>query len=168
MTTRRAACCCGQLHLAIEGEPSRISAIAWGANAAPARSSATKRGSAASRSPSRAKRPVEAHGRKRQHADFLFLSDVRLHCLLGERRLSGNFPRCHRELRRSEFSGADYRGVGGDASPLGLVATRHSVQANGEAGVITSPPMRFALVKSGRSNEAWPPPQDLKLRGSPV
>src|SRR5260370_14477634 len=25
MTTRRAACCCGQLHLTIEGEPSRIS-----------------------------------------------------------------------------------------------------------------------------------------------
>ena len=25
MTTRRAACSCGQLHLAIEGEPSRIS-----------------------------------------------------------------------------------------------------------------------------------------------
>ena len=24
MTTRRAACCCGQLHLTIEGEPSRI------------------------------------------------------------------------------------------------------------------------------------------------
>ena len=28
----------------------------------------------------------------RQHADFLFLFDVRFHCLLGERRLSGN---CH-------------------------------------------------------------------------
>jgi hypothetical protein len=25
MTTRRASCCCGQLHLMIEGEPSRIS-----------------------------------------------------------------------------------------------------------------------------------------------
>ena len=25
MTTRRAACSCGQLHLTIEGEPSRIS-----------------------------------------------------------------------------------------------------------------------------------------------
>src|SRR5271166_4444454 len=25
MTTRRATCCCGQLHLTIEGEPSRIS-----------------------------------------------------------------------------------------------------------------------------------------------
>jgi hypothetical protein len=25
MTTRRAACCCGRLHLTIEGEPSRIS-----------------------------------------------------------------------------------------------------------------------------------------------
>jgi hypothetical protein len=25
VTTRRAACCCGQLHLTIEGEPSRIS-----------------------------------------------------------------------------------------------------------------------------------------------
>jgi hypothetical protein len=25
MTTRHAACCCGQLHLTIEGEPSRIS-----------------------------------------------------------------------------------------------------------------------------------------------
>jgi hypothetical protein len=78
---------------------------------------------------------VEADGQKRQHADFLFLSDLRFHRLLGERRLSRNCRRRHRQLRRPEFPGADHRGVGGDTSPLGLVAARHSAHANGEAGV---------------------------------
>ena len=42
---------------------------------------------------------------------------------------------CHWKFRRPEFPGADCRGVGGDAPPVGLLAARHAAQARGEAGV---------------------------------
>ncbi len=57
MTTRRAACSCGQLHLAIEGEPCASQcATASSASGAPEPCSATKRALPASGSPSPARR----------------------------------------------------------------------------------------------------------------
>jgi len=78
---------------------------------------------------------VDANSRKRQRADLSFLSDVRLHCLLGRRRLSWTRRRCHRQLCRSEFPRADDRGVGRVTPPLALLTPRHAAQAHGEAGV---------------------------------
>ena len=69
---------------------------------------------------------------------FNFLSDLRLHGLLGERKFSRTRHCCHRKLRRPEFPGADRLGVGGVTPPLGFVAARYSAHANGEAGVTTS------------------------------
>src|SRR5262245_31042358 len=64
---------------------------------------------------------------------------MRLHRLLGERRLSWIRRRCHRQLRRSKFPRADHRGVGGVTPPLGLLAARHAAQTRGEARVIKQP-----------------------------
>ena len=82
---------------------------------------------------------VDADGRKRQRADLSFLSDMRLHCLLGERRLSWIRRCCYRQLRRPKFPRADYRGVGGVTPLLVLLAAQHAAQARGEAGVIKQP-----------------------------
>ena len=90
-----------------------------------------------------------ADSRKRQRADLSFLSDMRLHCLLGGRRLSWIHRRCHRQLRRSEFPRADDRGVGGVTPPLALPAARHATQAHGEAGL--TPNVRFALYPQKRT-----------------
>src|SRR5580704_13736989 len=46
---------------------------------------------------------VAADGRRPQHADFPLLSDLRLHRVLGERRLSRNVRRCDRQLRDPNF-----------------------------------------------------------------
>ena len=137
MTTRRAACSCGQLHLTIEGEPSRISMCHC--------LECQRRTGAVISNQARFRREqshlrrqvhgVDAHGRERQRADLSFLSDMRLHRLLGGRRLSWIRRRCHRQLRRPEFPRADHRGVGGVTPPLGLLAARHAAQARGEAGV---------------------------------
>ena len=82
---------------------------------------------------------MESDSRKRERGDLSLLSDMRLHGLLGERKLSRIRHCCHRKLRRSEFPCADRLGVGGVTPPLGLIAARHSAQANGEAGMTTSP-----------------------------
>ena len=77
--------------------------------------------------------------RKRQCADLSFLSDMRFHRLLGERRISWEPHHCHRQLRRSKFPRADHRGVGGVTPFLGFVAARHAAQARGEEGLILTP-----------------------------
>src|SRR5207247_8694220 len=84
---------------------------------------------------------LHADSRKRQRADLSFLSDMRLHRLLGERRLSWI---CHRQLRRPKFPCADHRGVGGVTPPLGLLAARHAAQTRGEAGMIKRPLTNFS------------------------
>ena len=61
---------------------------------------------------------------------------MRLHRLLGERRLSWIRHRCHRQLCRPEFPRADHRGMGGVTPPLGLLAARYAAQACSEARVI--------------------------------
>src|SRR6476619_4843458 len=115
---------------------------------------------------------MDADSRKRQRTDLSFLSDMRLHRLLGERRLSWIYRRCHRQLRRTEFPRTSHRGVGGVASPLGLLTAQHAAQARGEAGVITQPavfcPVSICFVsillqKSENAGErgdliAWPIP----------
>jgi hypothetical protein len=63
---------------------------------------------------------------------------MRLHGLLGERRLSWIRRRRHRKLRRPEFPGTDNRGVGGVTASLGLFAARHSTEASGKARMISS------------------------------
>src|SRR5262249_1123318 len=88
---------------------------------------------------------VDADSRKWQRADLSFLSDMRLHRLLGGRRLSWIRRRCHRQLRRPEFPSADHRGVGGGTPPLALLAPRYAAQARGEAGV-KYPPAVFCQV----------------------
>src|SRR5262249_18160542 len=137
MTIRHAACSCGQLHLTIEGEPSRISmchclkcqrrtgAVISNQARFP-REQVTIAGKATC---------VDADSRKRQRAYLLFLPDMRLRRPLGERRLSRIRRCCHRQLRRPEFPCANHRGVGGVTPPLGLLAARHAAQPRGEAGV---------------------------------
>ena len=137
MTIRRAACSCGQLHLTIEGEPSRISMCHC--------LECQRRTGAAISNQARFRREqVTFAGKstawmrtaeKWQRADLSFLSDMRLHRLLGGRRLSWICRRCHRQLRRPEFPRADHRGVGGVTPPLGLLAARHAAQTRGEAGL---------------------------------
>ena len=92
MTTRQAACSCGQLYLTIEDEPSHISMCSC-LGALPPRTGHLRRKGY----------DVGADSRKRPRADLSFLSDVRLHRLLGEHRLSWNRHGCHRQLRRPEF-----------------------------------------------------------------
>jgi len=60
---------------------------------------------------------------------------MRLHRLLGGRKLSWIRRRCHRQLCRPKFPCADHRGVGGITPPLGLLILRHAAQTRGEAGV---------------------------------
>ncbi len=56
---------------------------------------------------------VDAHGRKRQRAHLPLLPGVRLHRLLGGRRLPRPRRRRHRHLRRPDLPRADGAGVGG-------------------------------------------------------
>src|SRR6516225_9722836 len=52
---------------------------------------------------------------------------MRLHRLLGGRRLSWIRRRCHRQLRRPEFPRPDHRGVGGVTPPLAVLAAREEL-----------------------------------------
>ena len=102
MTTRHAACSCGQLHLAIEGEPARISVCHCLAcrrrirqpGALPARAGHLHRQG----------HDVESDRRKRERGDLSLLSDMRLHGLLGERKLSRIPHCCHRKLSPTRIS----------------------------------------------------------------
>ena len=142
MTTRRAACSCGQLHLTIEGEPSRISMCHC--------LECQRRTGAVISNQARFRREqvtfagqATAWMRTAESGNaltFHFCPDMRLHRLLGGRRLPWIRRRCHRHLRRPEFPRADHRGVGGVPPPLGLAAARSGDQARGEAGV-----MRFMV-----------------------
>ena len=85
MTTRRAVCSCGQLQLTIDGEPSRIAMCHC--LECQRRTGAVISNQA--RSPRagllcRQNHGLDTDSRKRQRADFPFLSDLRLHRLLGE------------------------------------------------------------------------------------
>jgi len=81
---------------------------------------------------------VEADSRERQRHDLSFLSDVRVHFVLGERRVSRARQRCHWQFRRPDFPGADPRSVGDVAPPVGYLASRHAAEALGQAGMTRS------------------------------
>jgi hypothetical protein len=123
VTTRHATCNCGQLRLTIEGEPSRISMCHC--------LECQRRTGAVISNQARFRREQVTFAGKAtawmrtaesgNALTFSFLSDMRLHRLLGGRRLSWICRRCHRQLRRPEFPRADHRGVGGVPPPLGLL-----------------------------------------------
>jgi hypothetical protein len=77
---------------------------------------------------------VDANSRERQRIALSFLSDVRLHRLLGERRFSWI-----RTVPIGNFADPNFPAptiaVGGVTPPQGLLAARHTAQARGEAGV---------------------------------
>src|SRR5262245_46365514 len=138
MTTRRATCSCGQLHLLVEGEPSRI----WichclecqrrtggviGNLARFCREQITFNGTATAW-----KRTGESGNTLTCHFCPTCGSTVYF-----ENEAFPGIVAVHRQLRRPQFPGADHLGLGGDTPSLVLVASRH--RANGEAGVITSP-----------------------------
>ena len=106
MTTRLAACNCGQLHLTIEGEPSRISMCHC----------------------------LECQ--RRTGAVISNQARFRRDQVTFAGRLSWIHRSCHWYLRRPEFPRADHCGVGGITPPMGLLASRHAAQARGEAGMI--------------------------------
>jgi hypothetical protein len=138
--TRRSACSCQQLHLTIEGEPSRISMCHC--------LECQRRTGAVISNQARFRREqvtfagnATAWKRVAESGNALtlsFLSGMRFHRLLGGRRLSRICGRCRRHLRRPKFSSAEHRGVGGVTPSLGLLATRNAAQAHGEAGVINN------------------------------
>src|SRR5262249_25603919 len=131
MTTRRAACSCGQLHLTIEGEPSRISMCHC--------LECQRRTGAAISNQARF---------RREQVTFPGKSTAWMRTAESGNPLTFHFcPTCgstvyswirrccHRQLRRPEFPRADHRGVGGVTPPLALLAARYAAQARGEAGV---------------------------------
>ncbi len=123
MTIRRAACSCGQLHLTIEGEPSRISMCHC--------LECQRRTGAAISNQARFRREQVTFAGK----STAWMRTAESGNALGKRRVSWIRRRGHRQLRRPEFPRADHRGVGGVTPPLGLLAARHAAQARGEAGV---------------------------------
>jgi hypothetical protein len=126
------------LHVSLSGMPAPHRRRAQQSGAIPARAGHLRR----------YRYNLDSDRRKREHAGFSLLPDMRLHRLLGERRLSGSRGCCHRKLCRAEFPRADYCGVGGVTPPLGLIALRHCYQASGETGVVTSPPdCRFGAAQ---------------------
>jgi hypothetical protein len=140
MTTRRAVCSCGQLRLTLDGEPHRISMChclecqrrtgAVISNQARFRNDQVT----ISGKSTEWKRTAESG----KCHDLSFLSDVRVHCVLGECRVSGARQRCHWQFRRPDFPGADPRGVGNVAPPVGYLASRHAAEALGQAGMTRS------------------------------
>jgi hypothetical protein len=153
MTARRAACSCGQLSLTIEGELSRISMCHC--------LERQRRTGAVISNQARFRREevtftgkATAWMRTAESGNaltFHFLSDLRLHRLPGERRLSWICRRCRRQLCRPEFPRSDHRGVGRVTPPLDLPAARDATQARRQAGVI--------------NNRGLPPGADLPCHG---
>jgi len=124
MTTRHAACSCGQLHLTIEGEPARISMC---------HCLACQRRTGAVISNQARFRPEQitfTGSATTWHRKAESGSVVAFHfcptCGSTVYWESESFPgyvSCDWKLRRPEFPGADSRGVGGVTAPLGLIAT---------------------------------------------
>ncbi len=138
MTTRRAACSCGQLALTIEGEPVRVSMCHC--YECQRRTGAVISNQARFRPREdhlrRQVHRLDAQGRERQRADVPLLSGVRLDRILGGPGLPRLRRRRHRHLRRPELPRADHRRVGGVPPPLGKLAARHPAEARGEARVM--------------------------------
>ena len=125
MTTRHAACSCGQLHLTIEGEPSRISMCHC-------LECQRRTGAVISNQARFSREQVTVAGNSTTwvrtaesgNADLSLLSHMWLHHVLGEHRLSWIRQCCHRQLCRPKFSRTKHRSVGGVTPPVGLAAAR--------------------------------------------
>ena len=138
MNTRRAACSCGQLHVTIEGDPSRIALCHCLA--------CQRRTGAVISNQARFHRDqVTIFGKSTEWMrtaesgnamTYSFLFDMRINRVLGERRLSRTSKRRHRQLRRPKLPRADNRGMGAVTSPLGFLAAQHAAQACYEAGIV--------------------------------
>ena len=106
MNTRRAACSCGQLHVTIEGDPSRIALCHCLA--------CQRRTGAVISNQARFHRDqVTIFGKSTEWMrtaesgnamTYSFLFDMRINRVLGERRLSRTSKRRHRQLRRPQTS----------------------------------------------------------------
>ena len=141
MTTRHAACSCGQLHLTIEGEPSRISMCSC--LACQRRTGAVISNQARFR---------------REQVTFAGKATTWVRTAESGHALTFHFcPMCGSTVywENTGFPGTVMAAignfadpnfpppithVGGVTPPLGLLATRHAAQARGEAGVIDTRP----------------------------
>src|SRR6185369_14096245 len=133
MTTRHAACSCGQLHLTIEGESVRISTCHCLA-------CQRRTGAVFSNQASFRREQVTFTGKATTWNRTAESASV----------VTFNFcPTCGATVYWESESfpgpvivaignGADRLGVGGVTPPLGLVAARYSAHENGEAGMTTS------------------------------
>ena len=140
MTTRRAACSCGQLHLTIEGGARAHLHVRLLRVPAAHRRRAQQPGALCPRADHLVRHGdgVDTYGASGNGLTPL-LSGVRLHCVLDGRRFSRLRRRRHRRVRRPDLPGAGDRGVGGVSPPMGEPAARHAAQARDEAGVMTFP-----------------------------
>ena len=137
MTTRHAACSCGQLHLTIEGEPSRISMCHC--------LECQRRTGAVISNQARF---------RRDQVTFAGQATTWMRTAESGNALTFHFcPTCGSTVywegegfpgyvavaignfADPNFPAPSYRGVGGNSSPLGLLAGRHAAQTRGEAGV---------------------------------
>ena len=153
MTSRRAACSCGQLHLTIEGEPTRISMCHC--------LECQRRTGAAISNQARFRREqVTFAGRESTWTrtaesgnalTFHFCPLCGSTVYWEGQGFPGICRRCDRQLRGPEFSRSRHRRVGGVAAPLGLLAARHAAQARGETGVMR-------LARRARDRRASPSP----------
>jgi hypothetical protein len=124
MSIRHAACNCGQLHLTIEGEPSRISMCHC--------LECQRRTGAVISNQARFRREQVTFAGKATawmrtaesgNALTFHFCPTCGSTLLGGRRLSWICRGCHRQLRRLELPRADHKCVGGVTPPLGLPTT---------------------------------------------
>ena len=139
--TRRAACSCGQLHLTIEGEPSRISMCHC-------LECQRRTGAVISNQARFPREQVTIVGKATawmrtaesgNALTFHFCPTCGSTVYWENEGFSWIRRCCYRQLRRPKFPRADYRGVGGVTPLLVLLAAQHAAQARGEAGVIKQP-----------------------------
>ncbi len=149
MTTRRAACSCGQLSLTIEGEPVRISLChclecqrRTGAvisnQARFRRDQATLSGRSAVW-----KRTAESGNA----LTFHFCPTCGSTVYWESEGFPGYVAVAIGNFADPAFPRADHRGVGGSAPSLARFATRHAAQAHGQAGVARTHDLRHRDLK---------------------
>ena len=146
--TRRAACSCGQLHLTIKGEPSRISMCHC--------LECQRRTGAVISNQARFRREqvtiagnATAWTRTAESGNVLtfhFCPTCGSTVYWENEGFPGYVTVAIGNFAEPEFPSAEHRGVGGVTSPLGRLTARHTIQACGEAGVI-----RICLVSRQRA-----------------
>ena len=137
MTARHAACSCGQLHLTIEGEPSRISMCHC--------LECQRRTGAVISNQARFRREQVTFAGKAtawmrtaesgNAITFHFCPTCGSTVYWEGEGFPGYVAVAIGSFADPNFPAPSHRGVGGIASPLGLVAGRYAAQARSEAGV---------------------------------